>query len=106
MVKSNVDHTGLLDSFSSAARSHLNNRRGLSNTGLVRFELTMCAGAVLRLTKAAGVREVQVRHGVVWLTGTPASGDVLLQPGESFLCADNWPFVLQALRDTALVLKR
>lgn len=59
---------------------------------------------VIRLEKSSGVKSVEVKSGIVWLTGTPANGDVLLSPGERFELRDNWPFVIQALEVAELSL--
>jgi hypothetical protein len=60
---------------------------------------------VLRLTKDSGCRRIEVRTGTLWLTGTPATGDVLLRPGEQFHLTHHWPFVLQAVTETQIVLR-
>lgn len=61
---------------------------------------------VIRLEKSSGVKSIEVRNGIVWLTGTPANGDVLLSPGKQFGLRDNWPFVIQALETTEISLNR
>ena len=60
---------------------------------------------VIRLTKDSGFKQVDVRSGTIWLTGTPAKGDVLLQPGDQLQLARDWPFVLQALSEARIVLR-
>jgi hypothetical protein len=47
---------------------------------------------------------VNVRRGIVWLTGTPACGDIILRCGSRFELGDQWPFVLQALQDSEIEL--
>ena len=64
---------------------------------LVRNEL-------VRLQKSSGLRAVYVRQGIVWLTGTPACGDVVLRKGDRFEFENQWPFVLQALEDAEIEL--
>jgi hypothetical protein len=59
---------------------------------------------IIRLEKGSGVKSVEARSGVVWLTGTPANGDVLLSPGERFVLGDNWPFVIEALQPADVFL--
>ncbi len=61
---------------------------------------------VIRLEKNSDVESIEITIGMVWLTGTPANGDVLLSPGERFELRDNWPFVIQALEATELSLNR
>jgi hypothetical protein len=61
---------------------------------------------VIRVEKTSGVDRIEVKSGAVWLTGTPADGDVILSPGERFELRDNWPFVIQALEPTELCLLR
>ena len=64
---------------------------------LVRNEL-------VRVQKGSGLRAVCVRHGIVWLTGTPACGDVILRQGDRFEFENQWPFVLQAMEDAEIEL--
>lgn len=62
------------------------------------------ANEVLRLEKPSRTQSLAVRSGTIWLTGTPAQGDVLLQAGDRFHLTTGWPFVLQALGDAEMVL--
>ena len=59
---------------------------------------------VYRVNRADGARRVQVEHGTIWLTGTPASNDTILSEGDDFQFTDNWPFVIQALEETEIKL--
>jgi hypothetical protein len=61
-------------------------------------------GEIIRLRKHAGVSKVKTRNGIVWLTGTPADGDVVLQSGEQFELRNHWPYVLEALEEVELLL--
>jgi Protein of unknown function (DUF2917) len=63
-------------------------------------------GKIIRLEKNSGVKSLESKSGVIWLTGTPANGDVLLSPGERFELRGNWPFVIQALEPAKLSLNR
>lgn len=54
-------------------------------------------GEVIRLGKNSGVRSIQVKSGILWLTATQADGDVLLQNGESFELRNYWPYILEVL---------
>lgn len=40
---------------------------------------------------------LQVNRGILWLTGTPANGDVILEAGQAFEFQNHWPYVIQAL---------
>jgi len=59
---------------------------------------------LVRLQERSGRRAVIVRKGIIWLTGTPACGDVILQCGGRFEFGDRWPFVVQALEDAEIEL--
>jgi Protein of unknown function (DUF2917) len=64
----------------------------------------MKRGEIIRLEKTSGVRNIEMKNGVVWLTGTPADGDVLLQDGERFELRNNWPYVIEALEPAEVLL--
>jgi hypothetical protein len=68
------------------------------------FTLRLGPDEILRLTGSCGVNRLRVHQGTVWLTGTPASGDVLLRAGDHFPLTARWPFILQALGDAEIVL--
>lgn len=59
---------------------------------------------VLRIERADGVRSIQVRQGIVWLTGSPGREDVLVRRGEEYHLPAQWPFVLEALSDARVEL--
>jgi hypothetical protein len=59
---------------------------------------------VLCLNHNSGYAVIQVVQGTIWITSTPARGDILLRPGERFQLRGDWPFVLQALSETTIVL--
>lgn len=61
-------------------------------------------GEVIQLEKNSGVKNVETKSGVVWLTGMPANGDVLLQTGEKFELQNHWPYVFEALEPAELLL--
>jgi Protein of unknown function (DUF2917) len=59
------------------------------------------------LQKGGFDRQVlKVREGIVWLTGTPAVGDVILRIGDRFVLDERWPFVVQAMEDAVIDLYR
>lgn len=55
---------------------------------------------VFRLRKTEDVSRIQVRQGAVWLTRTPADGDVILRAGDRLDLEHGWPIVVQALQDS------
>ena len=59
---------------------------------------------ILRLTPETRISRITVVRGTVWLTGSPADGDVLLAAGENFRLEGNWPFVVQALGEATVIL--
>ena len=67
-------------------------------------EVVLQRDDVLRLTHESGCDMVQVVEGTIWITSTPAEGDVLLRPGARFHLNESWPFVLQALSPAIIVL--
>ena len=67
---------------------------------------TICLrrGEVIRLEKKSGVNNIETKDGAVWLTGTPANDDVLLKNGEQFELQNHWPYIIEALEQTDLLL--
>lgn len=59
---------------------------------------------VVRVTRASRASRLEVRCGTVWLTGTPARGDVLLCSGDCFVLKENGPFVVEAIGSAQIVL--
>jgi hypothetical protein len=68
--------------------------------------LQLVRGQVHRLERIDGVREIQVLAGVLWLTTTPAEGDVLLRAGDRFSASTGWPVVFEAVQDASIMLLR
>lgn len=64
------------------------------------------SGRVLRLKRTSAVSRIHVRQGAVWLTRTPADGDVILQAGDKLELDHGWPIVMQALQDSRVDLWR
>lgn len=62
------------------------------------------SGRVVHLRKSSAVRRIHVRQGAVWLTRTPADGDVILQAGDKLDLDHGWPVVVQALQDSRVDL--
>jgi hypothetical protein len=59
---------------------------------------------VIRIKRKDGIRRIQVRRGVVWLTGSPGREDVLVRRGQEYCLSAEWPFVLEALSDARVEL--
>jgi hypothetical protein len=79
-----------------------------SLSGRVSLPATTCStkmahlprGMVLTLDQRDGVTGLQLTRGTVWITGTPARGDVVLGPGETYEFGNRWPYVVEALSDS------
>ena len=67
-------------------------------------QVTLERDDVLCLDHNSGCAVIQVVQGTIWITSTPARGDVLLRSGERFQLHEDWPFVLQAMSATTIVL--
>ena len=61
-------------------------------------------GAVLRLEKSSGIQTIEIKSGTVWLTGTPANGDLLLRKDARFQAGTDWPYIIQALESAEIAL--
>ena len=61
---------------------------------------------VFTIPKMPTTRCIEVRRGEVWLTGTPAERDIVLQMDETLCLANGHPFVVEALADAEIVLTR
>jgi len=68
------------------------------------ISLQLPRGQAHRLDAADGVREIQVLDGVVWLTTTPAEGDVLLRANDRFSTPNAGRIVFEALKDASVLL--
>lgn len=69
------------------------------------ISLQLTRGQVHRLEPADGVREIHVLDGAIWLTTTPADGDVLLRATDRFAPPTAaWPIVFEALQDASVLL--
>lgn len=60
-------------------------------------------GMVFTLEKSDGVARLEVTQGTVWITDTPACGDIILGPGETHEFGNRWPYVIEALEDAEFV---
>ena len=68
--------------------------------------LQLARGKVHRLDPADGIREIQVLDGTLWLTTTPAEGDILLRAADRFALPAVGPIVFEALKDASVLLVR
>ena len=59
---------------------------------------------VIRLEKEQSFNRVVVQSGVLWLTGAPANGDVLLRAGQAYSFENCWPYVIEALEASEFLL--
>lgn len=60
-------------------------------------------GMVLTLGQSDGVTHLELTRGMVWITGTPAHGDLVLGPGEMYEFGNRWPYVVEALSDSEFI---
>lgn len=65
--------------------------------------VSLPSGGVLSV-RGDGCRRISVLGGSLWVTETPANGDVILRPGQFYSCAGKGLCVLQALGDSSFVL--
>ena len=63
-------------------------------------------GHVMTIADTSAARRIQVTQGAVWLTGTPAENDIVLQANESLGLTNHYPFVVEALTDAEITLVR
>ena len=68
--------------------------------------LTLARGQVFTIPGRFGIGGIEILHGALWLTATPADRDVLLHAGDLFPLGFHAPFVLEALADTEFMLHR
>lgn len=66
--------------------------------------LSLKRDQLLILERTSGVAQVAVPSGSVWITGSPATADIVLAAGDGFVFENSWPYVLQAMSDCRLVL--
>jgi len=76
----------------------------ITSADVKRTTVRLVRNELVHLRKRNRYREVSVRHGIIWLTGTPACGDVILHCGGRFEFGDQLPFLLQAMEDSEIEL--
>ena len=74
------------------------------NLNLERPTLALDAGQVLSLDDVAGKR-ISARFGTVWITYEGIEKDVILEPGESLILAQDGRTVVQALEPAFVTLQ-
>lgn len=62
--------------------------------------------AVVVLGAENANRRLWVQQGAVWLTATPATGDVVLVAGDDYWLEGGAPWVLQGLEDAVVIKMR
>jgi len=65
----------------------------------------LVSGQVLRLEARMRITRLRVLEGCLWLTTTPADGDVLLRAGDVWDADDRWPIVVQAVADATAAVE-
>ena len=64
------------------------------------------SGEVTNLTKQFRAIQIEVKEGVIWLTGSAGEGDIVLQRGDRFDLLGKGVFVAQALQNSAVAVRR
>ena len=83
----------------------LSGREGLPVTTSSTELAHLPRGMVLTLEREDGVSRVELTRGTVWITGTPARGDIVLGPGEAYEFGNRWPYVVEALSDAEFIAR-
>ena len=68
--------------------------------------LELARGEVYRLDQRGNTHEIQVLDGTLWLTTTPAKGDIVLREGERYAAPESGLVVIEALKDASVLLIR
>ncbi len=71
-----------------------------------RETITLHADEVLNVRRRSGATQIEVECGTIWLTDTPATGDMLLHAGDRFTTGNHSPYVLQALGAAKISIQR
>jgi hypothetical protein len=61
---------------------------------------------VLRIEQRDEIHSIVVIQGIAWITKAPADGDLLLSAGDHLILTNGWPWVLQALDEVTLLLRK
>jgi hypothetical protein len=62
-------------------------------------------GMVVSVGKSDGVSRLEMVQGTLWITSTPAGGDIILGPGEAYVFGDRWPYVIEGLSDAEFIVR-
>ena len=89
-----------------AASCQLAHRTGFDLSEPAAAVRTLALGdeELMWLRKGAGPKYLEVREGVVWLTGSSVRGDVLLRHGERLVLRDDGPLLVQAVGSARIVV--
>lgn len=68
--------------------------------------LTQARGQVFTIPRHSDFKAIEVVHGTIWLTATPADQDILMTAGDLFPLGPNAPYILEALADAEFILHR
>jgi hypothetical protein len=63
----------------------------------------LAKGEILRVSDAR-TREITILSGVIWMTGTPSSGDIVLRAGECHRFGAEYPHVIEAMTEATVSL--
>lgn len=66
----------------------------------------LAPGQLWRVDATSRVAGLRVIAGTVWLTTTPADGDVILHAGDRLTIVGGWPIVVEALAPSTIVVTR
>lgn len=60
-------------------------------------------GMVWCVERSDSISRLEMVQGTVWITSTPAGGDIVLGPGDACEFGDRWPYVIEALADAEFI---
>ena len=81
-----------------------NARSQVTSTGSGALRVRLGRNELVCLHQDCGRHVIHVRQGIVWLTGTPACGDVILFQGDRLVFDERWQYVFQALQEAEIDL--
>lgn len=64
----------------------------------------LCDNETTKLAPGRAGSSIEVRRGVVWLTGSASEGDIILHEGDQYTLRRRTAYVAQAIGDTDAVL--
>jgi hypothetical protein len=66
--------------------------------------IRLAAGSVVRMDGEGD--KIHVLQGIIWLTRHPANGDEIYYTGDVFVLGANGPYVLEAIEEAEVVVRR